>query len=45
MGLAACVFYLRKFEPARNLSEAVRDAAIGGIGVLVLFAVLWNGRR
>jgi hypothetical protein len=45
MLLAAFLFYLRKFDPARNVRDAVRHAALGGLGILVLFAVLWNGRR
>jgi len=44
LGLATCLFYLRRFEPARNTREACRDGALGLLGILILFAVLWNGR-
>jgi hypothetical protein len=44
MGLAACLFYLRRFEPARNADDVWRNAAIGGLGILILLAVLWSGR-
>jgi len=43
-GLATCLFYLRKFEPARNARQAWRDVIIGILGVLILLGVIWNGR-
>jgi hypothetical protein len=44
LGLASCLFYLRKFEPSRSSRDVWRDAAIGGLGILVLLALILSGR-